>query len=109
MLVFTHGQQSEDPGSWEPEEGARLDPGLVVQVRHVELLAGRVRQLLVVLLQDLVEALRGGVRRAQVLMLSRINWLSRGMLANHAKGSLTGYWQAFARAPETHKLCSPGN
>ena len=37
---------------------ARLDPGLVVQVRDVELLAGRMRQQLVVLLQDLVEALR---------------------------------------------------
>ena len=39
-------------------ECARLDPGLVVQVRDVELLAGRMRQQLVVLLQDLVEALR---------------------------------------------------
>ncbi len=39
---------------------ARLDPGLVVQVRDVELLARRVRQQLVVLLQDLVKALRGG-------------------------------------------------
>ena len=37
---------------------ARLDPGLMVQVRDVELLAGRMRQQLVVLLQNLVEALR---------------------------------------------------
>ncbi len=42
------------------DRAARLDPGLVVQVRDVELLARRVRQQLVVLLQDLVEALRGG-------------------------------------------------
>ena len=38
--------------------GARLDPGLVVQMRDVELLARRMRQQLVVLLQDLVEALQ---------------------------------------------------
>ena len=37
---------------------AHLDPLLLVQVRDVKLLAGRVRQHLVVLLQDLVEALR---------------------------------------------------
>ena len=34
-----------------------LDPGLVVQVRDIELLAGGVRQHLVMLLQNLVEAL----------------------------------------------------
>ena len=34
-----------------------LHPGLVVQVRDVELLAGRLRQHLVMLLQDLVETL----------------------------------------------------
>ena len=37
--------------------GARLDPRLMVQMRDVELLARRMRQQLVVLLQDLVEAL----------------------------------------------------
>ena len=49
----------ENEGRWQRRDGAEdhLDPRLLVEVRHVKLHAGCVRQLLVMLLQDFVEAL----------------------------------------------------
>lgn len=56
---------------------AHLHPGLLVQVGHVELAAGRVGQALVVFLKDLVETLgrKQCIKVEMVVMTLVMSWL----------------------------------